>query len=155
MVKRWLWVLAVGMLGLTACSTTVHGLTPAYPKAGLNWAERPRTLENLQPTFRWKPVAGPDVRYDFIIYESHKIPYSWAWVEEWVIGKGVYYREELKEPKHTLEVPLQPNRAYYWSVRVRRGENLSDWSRFDYRKYQYGGGHKREFPFFIFKTPDK
>lgn len=155
-MRRWLWVIAGGFLGLTACGrATIHGVTPIYPKVGL----RPPTVESLRPTFRWEPVAEPDARYDFITYESHELA---RW--EWAIGKEVYYREGLKEAEHKLEVLLQPNRAYYWSMRVRRGEIISDWSRFDYSEYlgcfpSYiplaGCGEKYEFPFFLFRTPAK
>ena len=76
--------------------------------------------------------------------------------DEWAIGKEVYYREGLKESKHELEVPLQPDRAYYWSVRVRRGGDVSDWARFEFTRFQpYKGRVKTEFPFFMFKTPSK
>ncbi len=77
--------------------------------------------------------------------------------DEWAIGKEVYYREGLTEPEHTLEVPLQPNREYYWSVRVRRGEEVSEWSRFDYTKVPGGCSMRQEeeYPLFWFRTPRK
>lgn len=79
-MKRLFWLLAVAILGLTACAwKTIHGLTPVHPKARLTfWNMEPRTVGSLRPTFRWEPVTEPDARYDFIIYESHKIRVSWA-----------------------------------------------------------------------------
>ncbi len=68
----------------------------------------------------------------------------------------VYYREGLQEPEHTLEVSLQPDRKYYWSVRMRRGEEVSEWSRFDYRKIVFRWREvisTLEYPFFFFQTP--
>ena len=141
------WVL-VGLLGLMACSITrPHGVTPISPRAKL-----PTAVETLQPTFRWKPAAEGDVRYDFIILESH--PHLRHPFKE-VVGREVYYREGLQEPEHTLEVSLQPDREYYWSVRVRHGQEVSEWS---------GAAHYRESPnavniwddpFFRFWTPSK
>lgn len=157
-MKRLFWLLAVVILGLTACAwKTIDGLTPVHPKARLTyWNMEPPTVGSLRPTFRWEPVTEPDARYDFIIYESHKIPAPSLLTEDWAIGKEVYYRQGFEEPEHELEVPLQPNSAYYWSVRVRRGENVSDWSRFAYTRCvpAYGGCDKADLPFFIFKTPD-
>ncbi len=101
-------------------------------------------------------MEEPDVQYDFIIYESDRLPFQYH-PADWSIGSVVYYREGLKEPEHKLEEPLKPHRGYYWSVRVRRGENVSDWSRFtDYACYGYYsrcGIYK--YPFFVFQTPSK
>ena len=136
------WVL-VGLLGLMACSITrPHGVTPISPRAKL-----PTAVETLQPTFRWKPAAEGDVRYDFIILESH--PY------EEVVGREVYYREGLQEPEHTLEVSLQPDREYYWSVRVRHGQEVSEWSGPAHHIEGYPHGRTWDEPFFRFRTPSK
>lgn len=124
---------------LLAACTTIDGITPIYPKAELN-----QTVDSLQPTFRWEPVAGANVRYDFIILEAlggGRYP---------GVGKEVYFREGLQVPEHTLKVSLQPDQEYYWSVRVRRGEEVSEWSAFD--DVHYG---TREYPFFRFRTPSK
>ncbi len=153
-MKRWLWVIAGGFLGLAACSfpeLTVYGVTPTYPVAW-DLLGLPR-VTNLRPLFTWEPETEPDARYDFIIYEAHEIASSFT---EWAIGREVYYREGLKEPHHELEVPLQPNRTYYWSVRVRHGENISEWSRFDYKICETDASGRcdtEEYPFFMFKTP--
>ncbi len=143
------WVL-VGLLGLMACSITrPHGVTPISPRPIAKLS--PTAVETLQPTFRWKPAAEGDVRYDFIILESHphvRHPFNG------VVGREVYYREGLQEPEHTLEVSLQPDREYYWSVRVRHGQEVSEWS---------GAAHYYEIdvvniwdePFFRFRTPSR
>lgn len=145
-MKRSRWILA-GLLALMACSaTTIHGITPISPRAGMN--NRPPAVKTLQPTFRWEPVAESNARYEFIIFESYG--------GEAVVGREVYYREGLQEPEHTLEVSLQPDREYYWSVRMRRGEEVSEWSRFDYWKHEACDyARHREFAFFRFQTPSK
>jgi hypothetical protein len=74
------------------------------------------------------------------------------------IGREVYYREGLEKPEHRVDVPLRPTMRYFWSVRVRRGEDVSEWSRFDARMPAGGGcGNvfsttNEEFPFFMFST---
>ena len=149
-MKRSRWILA-GLLALMACTTTtIHGITPTSPRAGLSyWTDRPRVVETLQPTFRWEPVAESNVRYDFVIFESYDSIAA-------VVGRKVYYRERLQEPEHTLEVSLQPDREYYWSVRVRRGEEVSKWSRFYYYAFHGCMGERNvEFAFFRFRTPSK
>jgi hypothetical protein len=141
------WVL-VGLLGLMACSITrPHGVTPISPIAQ-HW---PTAVETLQPTFRWKPAAEGDVRYDFIILEDH--PHLRHRFKE-VVGREVYYREGLQEPEHTLEVSLQPDREYWWSVRVRHGQEVSEWS--GAAHYFEGWSVNRwDEPFFRFRTPSK
>ena len=144
-LSRWsLW----GLLGLLACSkTTIHGITPISPIAGLSYvSDQSPVVKSLQPTFRWEPVDERDARYDLIIHESHVLG---------AVGREVYYREGLQEPEHTLDVSLQPDREYYWSVRVRRGDQVSEWSRFDYWQAVGCIINTNEFPFFQFRTPDK
>ena len=145
------WILA-GLLALAACSwTTIHGVTPISPEPGISsWTNRPTTVESLQPTFRWEPVAEQDARYDFIIYESYGGLIA-------AVGREVYYREALQEPEHTLKDPLQPKHEYYWSIRVRRRGELSEWSRFDYTSVPGGCSMRKEevYPFFWFRTPSK
>jgi len=147
-MKRSRWILG-GLLALAACSvTTIHGVTPISPEVGQD-----PTVETLQPTFRWEPVAGQDARYDFIIYESYGGIMA-------AVGREVYYREGLQEPEHTIEVELKPKHGYFWSVRVRRGEEVSEWSRYDFR--DVGGvpfwvlaRFEHDYPFFRFRTPSK
>ena len=162
-MKQWLWGLAVGLIGLTGCFfpiTQIHGVTPTYPEvcpASLSLCK----VDSLTPLFRWTPAYEPDVRYDFIIYEAHEIGCSFLAllsVEcEWAIGREVYYREGLQKPEHTVEISLQPDSEYYWSVRIRYGDNVSSWSRFEYRWVYVTptlvGQDAWEFPFFLFKTP--
>ncbi len=141
------WILA-GLLALVACSwTTIHGVTPISPKVGVD-----QTVDTLQPTFRWEPVAEPDARYDFIIYESYGGVMA-------AVGREVYYREGLQALEHTLEVPLRPKHEYYWSIRVRRRGEVSEWSRFDYKSISGGcpavTKTRHEHPFFRFRTPSK
>jgi hypothetical protein len=114
---------------------------------------------SLNPTFRWRPVEkleplSPDNRYDILVHEAYQGNNL-----EWAIGQKVYYHEGLDTSDHTLEMQLEPNRAYYWAVRVRRGQKpATEWSRFIYFSSCsfIGTGCKREiFPFFLFMTPDK
>ena len=145
------WTLA-GLLALMACTTTTtHGITPISPRAGMSsWTDEPPVVETLQPTFRWEPVDESNARYDFVIFQSYD-----HLGQEAVVGRKVYYREGLQEPEHTVEVSLQPGQHYYWSVRVRRGEEVSDWSRFDYSNWFSCSPYYREFAFFRFRTPSK
>ncbi len=163
-MKLWRWVLA-GLLALQACgvfgSTTIHGVTPIYPEVS---SSTPTKVDSLQPTFRWEAVIEPDVRYDFIIYERRQIsalggwtPYQAGFQNTFMaIGREAYYREGLEKPEHRVDVPLRPTMRYFWSIRVRRGEDVSEWSRFDARIPQGGcfgeESSKEEFPFFMFST---
>ncbi len=144
-MRRWLCVLAGGLVGLTACgNVSTIGLEPTYPIAG-----RIFKVATLRPPFIWEAAAEPGAQYDFIIYQAHEIDPS---IGELAIGREVYYRQGLKEPHHELDAPLLPNRTYYWSVRVRRGDNVTGWSHF------FLSGRDRdteEYPFFVLKTPAK
>lgn len=149
-MKRGLAVLAAGLLGLTSCAwwTNIHGeVTPTSPKAADCFLDRPTRVESLRPAFRWEPVAEPGVQYDFIIFEAHKI------LPLWIIGREVYYREGLAEPEHRLDDPLRPQTYYFWSVRVRREGNVSEWVWVSCTQVAWGIAGSMTFPFFILKTP--
>lgn len=146
-MKRSRWIIVGGLLGLAACikTTTIHGVTPISPRADRRWT----VVESLRPTFRWVPVADANARYDFVIFESYGLPGPRE-----VVGREVYYREGLQQPEHTLEISLQPDRKYFWSVRVRRGMEVSAWSRFDRFVMGCTVG-TTEYPFFLFRTPSE
>ena len=148
-LSRWVLVGLLGLLGLMACCTRIHGVTPISPRAKISTT----AVETLQPTFRWKPAAEGDVRYDFIILESHPHLESHPYGE--VVGREVYYREGLQEPEHTLEVSLLPDREYYWSVRVRHGQEVSEWSGPAHYVEGYPSPSIWDEPFFRFRTPSK
>ena len=165
-VKFLAAILAV--LGLLAACTTIQGVTPTYPKVGPLDLAIP-AVDNLTPQFRWNPAGEPDVTYDFVIYEGPGKP-RFGEIFEFGYGMGerpgarVYYREGLTQPEHRVERPLQPGTVYYLSVRVRRGQTVSDWSRFHSRACVPDRGpdffgrwwlscSRTEYPFFKFKTP--
>ena len=166
-MKHWLWLMAGGFIALTACTPrtmTVYGVTPEHPKI---WdPDSPTTVEGLRPLLRWKPPdwAGPNASYDLIIYEGVEVDAGFLWSRylpwmKWTAGKEVYFRKELKEPEHQVEEVLRASTVYFWSLRVRVGEKVSDWSRYDYESRRCAGWSCISFeyavPFFIFETPDK
>jgi hypothetical protein len=140
--------LVLSSLALVGC-TTFTGVKPVYPDVGN--PNFPSVVDSLQPTFQWEPRLDAD-SYDFAIFESIRTDSLLEGIKR-SVGKQVYYREELRDTKHRLEEPLKPATEYYWSVRVRRGSNVSPWSLYHYTLF-LGTGYTRasNFPF-IFKTP--
>jgi hypothetical protein len=149
-MKRGIYVFIISAFVLIGC-TSFSGVKPLYPKVGGDPNYPPTTVESLQPTFRWEPLPESDVTYDFIIYE--------AVIEDTVlkpkrgVGREIYYREGLKETEHKIEEPLKPGAYYYWSVRKRKGQNVSNWSVYDYT-FHWGAGYvKAKNQPFIFRAP--
>lgn len=155
-MKRWMFIIIIGLLGLTAC-TTFHGVTAISPKTGHPY--HPTKVENLQPTLQWKSSPQGDETYDVIIFEvlvsdakRHTI-YGDPLLAYGATGKMVYYREGIKETYHKVEDPLEPNTHYYWSVRVRKGDEVSEWSRYDYHLEAFISYLHAYNLWFYFKTP--
>ena len=160
---------------LSSCSTKYHVCEPIYPKPG--YAGAITNVENLQPTFKWKPIAEPetyhlkkngelnysgifqDVTYDLVIYEGIKIKMGMTWTSgpstTWQEGEKTYYREGIEETEHKVEIVLKPGMVYIWSVRTRKGTNVSSWSRYD--RFQFYGVTATELTNwqFMFETPPK
>ncbi len=142
-------VLIVVSLVLAGC-TSFHGIKPIYPEVGN--PNFPKQVDSLQPTFRWEPSPESDVIYDFIIYAGIKVE-SFVEGTKRSVGREVYYRQGLKEPEHKIEEPLKPDTEYYWSIRARRGEKVSEWAIYDYTLFLGTAYMKAGNRPFIFKTP--
>lgn len=128
------WILVVGLLlGLPAC-TTFRGISAVYPEIVGHPQLSPAIVDSLQPILRWKASPEQDASYDLIIYEGIKT-WSLSRGYERAVGKEVYYRERFKETEHKIEEALKPSSEYYWSVRVRRGEQVSAWSVYNYELF--------------------
>ena len=154
-MNRYRCLIPVIFMCLTSCvfpmADGTFGQAPIYPKLP-HLILGSRTVESLRPTFRWEPSRETNATYDVVVYEM---------LDSWVPGKEVYYREGIVLAEHQMQKPLQPNSAYYWSVRVRRGEDVSGWSRFYsgecYLAFAFVipfvGCQKTDHPFYIFETP--
>jgi hypothetical protein len=53
--------------------------------------------------------------------------------DEYMPGRVVAYAEDVAAAELSLADPLKPKTQYFWSVRLRRGDQVSSWS---------FGGHK-------------
>ena len=127
-----------------ACATKFSGVSVVEPEIG-------NTVKDLQPLIKWEQSSRADVTYDVIIYEGLKVKSS----NQRMVGKMVYYRENLPDTQHKVEETLKPSQDYYWSVRVRQGNTVSSWSLYNYFAF-YGVGYSAgsNLPF-LFKTPEK
>ena len=145
------WILLICWVILIGC-TTFKGLNPVYPAVGN--PNYPKMVDSLQPTFCWESSPEPGVIYDLIVYEGIKEESFWKGTKR-AVGREVYYREGLKATEHKIEESLMPGTEYYWSLRIRRGQKVSDWSVYDYFLF-LGSGYvnKNNYPF-GFKTPKK
>lgn len=131
MVRGWISILfVVVLLGIGGC-TAFHGITPIEPRVGN--PSNPHKVSSLQPILSWKPSKKPGATYDLIVYESiemQDIAERGSMVRQ--PGDVVYYRENLWATEHLVEKTLKPKTYYYWSVRIRKNGETSEWSRYDY-----------------------
>jgi hypothetical protein len=137
-------LILVIMVCICACTTNFSGVRIIQPKIG-------SSVEDLQPVLQWEQLSQSDSAYDLIIYEGLKVKSS----PQRMVGKTVYYRENLQATQHKVEEPLKPSQDYYWSVRVRRGNIVSNWSLYNYFAF-YGLGYSSgsNLPF-LFRTQEK
>jgi len=101
--------LTFGLMTLNA----LFGPAAIYPPPKAMHDPRWRT-DSLQPTLRWEPFQGNDVTYDLIIWRAIGIYKGGIQPTELV-----YNRTGLSEASHTIEIPLQPDTLYLWTVRAR------------------------------------
>jgi hypothetical protein len=133
-----LLLLLVGLGPAGGCSSpVVHGVRPIDPP--LASILDPAPVDSVQPTFRWRP-HGRWSGYDLVVARpipwTARLPHE---IDPSTVGAAhgevtlVYYRENLSATEHRIEIPLEPDTVYIWSVRTRRGfpEVVSGWSTFD------------------------
>ena len=101
------------------------------------------SVVGLQPRFEWTPYVAdqlPLISYDIQVREGRVFVPLWLGGRSGyhpgskaiVAGDVVYARDNLLETGHQMEIPLEPCRWYFWSVRVRYRLNgfprVSPWS---------------------------
>jgi hypothetical protein len=108
-----------------ACDSTHQGLEPLKPEgAGDGFP----VTQNLTPSLEWKPASRPGLTYDVAIFES--VPLNPAAIVHTAGLRGalVAYAEGVREPRHLVVTPLEPAKLYQWTVRLRDGDTVSNWS---------------------------
>jgi hypothetical protein len=88
------------------------------------------SVDSLTPTFQWEKPGDSTALYDFVIFTAVKEGY----LEDLLPGDQVYYQSGLTTTTHKVTTPLKPKTMYLWSVRTRRGELVSSWSSFTWKR---------------------
>lgn len=150
------FVLLVSIAGCIAVPK-FQGLSPISPSTGN--PSFTTTVESLQPDLSWEKDSTADATYDLIIWRAvgERFSFNEAMGKKdssrMVQGAKVYYVEGLKETTHKLAATLDPDTYYFWSVRVRRGDKVGDWSFYNYDMVTSGGSYTMRNSPYRFKTP--
>lgn len=142
--------LMVGLALMTGC-VAFHSITPINPPVG-NPNLNPARVVSLQPDLIWESSPDTAAIYDLIVYECLKEESFWKGVRR-SVGDQVYYRDGIQGNTHKIEIVLKPYTEYYWSVRIRNGNKISEWSRYDYTLYLILSYMRINDSFFRFRTP--
>jgi len=137
------------------CSRSLQGVEPIHPAvardlSGVKFAR----LDTVTPAFRWKPAPVPDVSYDVVLWKAAAYSVTEIMMEGFMPGQLIAYEEGLTAPEYTLRAPLEPKTKYLWSIRLRKGDTVSSWSRAGHSTYlvfvwSYSSGD-----WFGFETPE-
>ena len=145
-------LLATGILLCTAACTRFYGLEPLEP--GVGRPSHYKKVDSLQPTLAWRAAPEPGARYDLVICPSESATIRVG--HTGTPGDAVYYREGIEHTSHRVETPLAPRTKYLWSVRVRTGQGVSDWSTYNYMHGgRIGDQYLEEHLPYRFCTPDR
>ena len=140
-------LLFVLLLALVSCTTPkTAGIKPLEPENG-------GKTTNLQPVLKWSAADDHDGTYDLVIFQS---------IKDDQFGKNerlveVYFRKGLPggdHPNHQLEISLNPDKQYRWTVRPRIGGKFGEWAKLETRVFTGVSYHRRVRPFYFF-TPDE
>lgn len=132
-----------------SCTRQFRGVVPVSPADVRGFKQMPR----LDPSFEWQPSTDPQVAYDVAVYEAAE--YSGRRGASSITGRLAAYRQGLTSPRFQLDRPLLPARKYFWSVRLRKGETVSDWSTYSYFNFYIIAASSGYGQWFSFSTPDQ
>ncbi len=135
----------LGAIVLIACSAATAGCLsfpktfstqerPIAPKLGASVMNFYLVTDTLQPVLRWKDIRSEGQTYDVALWQSRSeapdksITGTPLKNRDW--GKQVSYVQGISQNYYKIDKPLKPNTCYHWSVRVRTGDEVSDWAAF-------------------------
>jgi len=109
------------------CEKRFRGIVPISPAVQ---RQEFTQVDNRRPSFSWKPSPLEGVSYDIVLYEaaSYGSRMSSRLDRTYVRGRVAAYRQGLRDPSWQPETPLESSAKYFWSVRFRDGNTVSEWS---------------------------
>jgi hypothetical protein len=132
---------------------------PISPELGSTPLKYYNTIDTLQPELKWKDVKSEGQTYDVCVWETKSEIHDESWwgmplvPQSW--GDQVYYVESISENYYRIDKPLKPKTCYHWSVRMRKGSDVSEWGAFDQSMISIVAvGYENHVPY-GFITPDK
>jgi hypothetical protein len=133
------------------------GISPIYPDMNYGYIDRYKTIDTLTPELKWKDLKKSNQTYDVGIWET---PYrsiddikKKANQGETSWGIPVYSTNSIPTNYFQIPVHLKPDTYYNWSVRVREGEKVGNWSSFVQQKAVFSEVYTYSDIPFGFKTP--
>lgn len=133
------------------CDRNTQGVQAVQPEGAYEGFPRQATR---MPLFEWKPSPAEGVAYDLAIYEAF-LPESF--LDGWRHERAglAYYAEGLQEPRLKLDAPLAPGRKYMWSVRLRKGDVVSNWTTTSFFTFFLIGSASGSGQWYGFETPEQ
>jgi hypothetical protein len=131
------------------CTDRYSGVSPESPEVSSSGFTH---VDSLTPAFSWKGSARDDVTYDLIIYEAATYTTSGV-VDSHIAGRLAIYVEGLTATSWRPAEPLKPDTRYYWSVRMRDGDDVSRWSTFSHFTFMIIASSSGFGQWFQFETP--
>ena len=133
------------------CDESFRGVTPLRPMTDGAPAGQ---VANLSPTLEWIPSVGDGrIRYDVVVFEEIAFTYGLGAFASKLPGPAVAYVQNLWAAQFTVAGPLRAGARYNWSVRLRRGDIVTVWSRYKYTGFRLPGLSRHSGPWFLFTTP--
>lgn len=136
------------------CTEQYRGVEPITPKVGTKFFPNKVAfgkVDSVRPTLSWRGSSQPSVTYDLVVSEA--AAYGQFGEIQYMAGRVSIYAEGIHAPEFQVQSALKPATKYFWSVRLREGDTVSHWSRFDYFKFylvsMWRGQHM-----FAFETPE-
>jgi hypothetical protein len=104
----------------------IHALSPEMQRDSF------KTAASRDPLLRWEPSRDRDVTYDVVVFEALPLDRP-GFNRKHIKGPIVEYAEDVKAAQYKIKSKLKASTNYYWSVRLRKDDAVSNWSTVSYK----------------------
>lgn len=110
-------------------------------------------VESNMPTITWKPIGIDGIMYDIVVWKRLSMKLEGSIPR----GRAAYAENAIETNSHKIEMPLEFDTVYLWSVRTRTNQEVGDWSHYSDLNYASFAVHLEgaTLKYYSFKTPEK
>ena len=112
-------------LFISGC-TTFNSIRAVEPPVGFVGFNKESKVNSLKPLLSWENPEEYEGSYDLIVMIKENFRFQMPFM------KVIYAKNDISSTEHRIEIPLNYETNYYWSVRPSNKKTDDDWARYNF-----------------------